>query len=98
MIDPIDGTKNYVRGVPVWATLIALLEGEQAVVGVASAPALGRRWWAAPGGGAWICACSAASHADCRCRGWPIWPRRASRYSSLRGWAEVGRRERSSSI
>jgi glyoxylase-like metal-dependent hydrolase (beta-lactamase superfamily II) len=48
IIDPIDGTKNFVRGIPVWATLIAL-EGE---VGVVSAPALGRRWWATRGGGA----------------------------------------------
>jgi histidinol-phosphatase len=52
IIDPIDATKNYVRGVPVWATLIALAEQGQAVVGVASAPALGRRWWAARGLGA----------------------------------------------
>ncbi|AKK05193.1 inositol-phosphate phosphatase [Corynebacterium mustelae] len=47
IIDPIDGTKNYVRGVPVWATLIALLVDGVPVVGVISAPALGRRWWAA---------------------------------------------------
>ncbi len=53
VIDPIDGTKNYVRGVPVWATLIALMEGKEAVVGVVSAPALGRRWWASKGGGAY---------------------------------------------
>lgn len=56
VIDPIDGTKNYVRGVPVWATLISLMEagegGFQPVVGVVSAPALGRRWWAAKGHGA----------------------------------------------
>jgi histidinol-phosphatase len=56
VIDPIDGTKNYIRGVPVWATLIALMElgpgGEQPVVGMVSAPALGRRWWAAKGSGA----------------------------------------------
>jgi histidinol-phosphatase len=52
VLDPIDGTKNYVRGVPVWATLIALMEGPDAVVGVVSAPALGRRWWASRGGGA----------------------------------------------
>lgn len=51
VIDPIDSTKNYVRGVPVWATLIALVAGGRAVVGVASAPALGRRWWAAVGAG-----------------------------------------------
>lgn len=53
IIDPIDGTKNYVRGVPVWATLIALLDGGTPVVGVISAPALARRWWAVAGGGAW---------------------------------------------
>ncbi|HEY8046559.1 MAG TPA: histidinol-phosphatase [Streptosporangiaceae bacterium] len=53
VIDPIDGTKNYVRGVPVWATLIALMEGTEVVVGVVSAPALARRWWAGLSGGAW---------------------------------------------
>ncbi len=52
VIDPIDGTKNFVRGVPVWATLIALLVDGVPVVGVVSAPALGRRWWAAQGQGA----------------------------------------------
>jgi len=51
VIDPIDGTKNFVRGVPVWATLIALKDGDDVVVGVVAAPALGRRWWAAQGGG-----------------------------------------------
>ena len=56
VIDPIDGTKNFVRGVPVWATLIALLDGDDAVVGVVSAPALGRRWWAALGTGAYTSA------------------------------------------
>lgn len=52
IIDPIDGTKNYVRGIPVYATLIALAEGAAPQVGVVSAPALGRRWWAARGEGA----------------------------------------------
>ncbi|MEW4619991.1 histidinol-phosphatase [Corynebacterium amycolatum] len=52
VIDPIDGTKNFVRNVPVWATLIALLEDGKPVVGVVSAPALGRRWWASKGNGA----------------------------------------------
>src|SRR3982750_1677838 len=51
--DPIDGTKTFGRGVPVWATLLALLDGGEPVVGVVSAPALGRRWWAARGTGAW---------------------------------------------
>jgi histidinol-phosphatase len=54
IIDPIDATKNYVRGVPVWATLIALAVDGAALVGVVSAPALARRWWAAPGAGAWV--------------------------------------------
>ena len=49
IIDPIDGTKNFVRGVPVWATLIALVDEGEPVVGVVSAPALGKRWWAAKG-------------------------------------------------
>ncbi|MBU6245582.1 MAG: histidinol-phosphatase [Actinomycetales bacterium] len=53
ILDPIDGTKNYVRGVPVWATLIALLEAGEVVIGVVSAPALHRRWWAGLGLGAW---------------------------------------------
>ncbi|AZA09775.1 histidinol-phosphatase [Corynebacterium pseudopelargi] len=53
VIDPIDGTKNFVRGVPVWATLIALLEDGRPVAGVVSAPALARRWWAAEDAGAW---------------------------------------------
>ncbi|MDY6055075.1 histidinol-phosphatase [Micrococcus sp.] len=53
VVDPIDGTKNFVRGVPVWATLVALLVDGEPVVGVVSAPALHRRWWAARGQGAY---------------------------------------------
>ena len=53
VIDPIDGTKNFVRGVPVWASLIALVDDGMPVVGLVSAPALGRRWWAATGSGAY---------------------------------------------
>jgi histidinol-phosphatase len=52
IIDPIDATKNYVRGVPVWATLIALAVDGKPEVGVVSAPAMGRRWWASPEDGA----------------------------------------------
>jgi histidinol-phosphatase len=52
VIDPIDGTKSYVRGVPVWATLIALEHLGVPVVGVVSAPALHTRWWAGRGLGA----------------------------------------------
>ena len=54
IIDPIDATKNYVRGVPVWATLIALERGDELALGVVSAPALGRRWWASRGDGAFV--------------------------------------------
>jgi histidinol-phosphatase len=53
IVDPIDGTKSFVRGVPVWATLVALEVDGELVVGAASAPALGRRWWARRGGGAY---------------------------------------------
>ena len=49
VLDPIDGTRNYTRGIPVWATLIAYADR----VAVVSAPALGRRWWAERGGGAY---------------------------------------------
>jgi histidinol-phosphatase len=51
VVDPIDGTANYVRGIPIWATLVALLHHDRPVVGVVSAPVLGRRWWAAEGDG-----------------------------------------------
>ncbi|MCB0998836.1 MAG: histidinol phosphatase [Acidimicrobiales bacterium] len=53
IVDPIDGTSNFVRGIPVWATLIALTHADHGpLVGVVSAPAMGRRWWAARGLGA----------------------------------------------
>ncbi len=87
VIDPIDGTKNFVRGVPVWATLIALRIEDRVDVGVVSAPALGRRWWAARGHGAF---------AD----GQPIQVSQVARladahlsYSSLTGWEKQGRLE-----
>lgn len=67
IIDPIDATKNYVRGIPVFATLIALEEAGRVTVGVVSAPALARRWWATAGGGAF-------------CNGQPI---HASRVNNL---------------
>ena len=53
IVDPIDGTKNFVRGVPVWATLISLAVDDEVVLGVVSAPQLQRRWWASVGNGAW---------------------------------------------
>lgn len=54
IIDPIDGTSNFVRGVPIWGALISLVIDGVPEVGVVSAPALGRRWWAATGHGAWL--------------------------------------------
>jgi histidinol-phosphatase len=89
IVDPIDGTTNFLRGLPIWATLIALAVDGVPVVGVASAPALGRRWWASAGGGAW------ATEADGA-------PRRIGvsgvsaledafvSYNSLQGWDDAG--------
>ena len=90
VLDPIDGTKNYVRGVPVWATLIGLMDGEDVVVGVVSAPALGRRWWAAAGGGAWT-GRSLMKAARCQVSGVTKLRDASLSYSSLGGWAEQGR-------
>jgi histidinol-phosphatase len=93
IIDPIDGTKNFVRGVPVWASLLALLEDGVPVVGAVSAPALQRRWWAARGRGAFVSVAGSP-------------PRRLSvssvaqlgsaslSFSSLSGWAQRGLRAR----
>ncbi len=84
VVDPIDGTSNFVRGVPIWATLIALVIDDEPVIGVVSAPALGRRWWAEKGTGAFV-------------NGKPM---RVSRVDSLdeahvsithsHGWSELG--------
>ena len=68
IVDPIDGTTSYVRGVPVWATLLALERDGTVDVAVASAPALGRRWWASRGGGTFadgaLCRVSAVSRIE----------------------------------
>ncbi len=89
IIDPIDGTKNFVRGVPVWATLLALEEDGEITLGIVSAPALGRRWWAAKGMGAF----TGRSWANAK----QIHVSDVSRvadasisYSSLNGWATRG--------
>ncbi|MEP7764115.1 histidinol-phosphatase [Sanguibacter sp. 25GB23B1] len=89
IIDPIDGTKNFVRGVPVWATLIALAEDDEIVVGVVSAPALGRRWWAARGTGAWT-GRSLAHASRLRVSGVSSLADASVSYSSLGGWEERG--------
>ncbi|GFH37664.1 histidinol-phosphatase [Streptomyces pacificus] len=94
VVDPIDGTKNYVRGVPVWATLISLMEagegGYQPVVGVVSAPALGRRWWAAKGAGAYT-GRSLSSATRLHASRVAELSDASFAYSSLDGWEEQGR-------
>jgi histidinol-phosphatase len=89
VIDPIDGTKNYVRGVPVWATLIGLMDGDRVVVGVVSAPALGRRWWAARDNGAWT-GRSLTKAAPCKVSEVSKIEDSSFSYSSLSGWEEKG--------
>jgi histidinol-phosphatase len=90
VIDPIDGTKNYVRGVPVWATLIALQQDGQTVTGVVSAPSLGRRWWAAQRGGAWTGSSVRAARA-CRVSRVSTLADAYFAYSSLPGWGDIDR-------
>ncbi len=91
IVDPIDGTKNFVRGVPVWATLLALLDGDEAVVGVVSAPALGMRWWASKGDGAWRTA-PATGGVPARLGVSEVQrlDEASLSYSSLTGWEERG--------
>jgi histidinol-phosphatase len=90
IIDPIDGTANFLRGVPIWGTLIALAVEGVPVVGVVSSPALGKRWWGATGHGAWA---QAEGHEPR-----PISVSRVAEladaslsYNSLQGWDGEGR-------
>ncbi|MDF2442312.1 MAG: histidinol-phosphatase [Subtercola sp.] len=90
IIDPIDGTANFLRGVPVWATLIALVVDGVPVLGVVSSPAFAKRWWASTGNGAWLsegggeprrlAVSKVATLADA-----------SISYNSLKGWDEAGR-------
>ncbi|MGW0657654.1 histidinol-phosphatase [Streptodolium elevatio] len=89
VIDPIDGTKNFVRGVPVWATLIALMDGDEVVVGLVSAPALGRRWWASKGAGAFT-GRSLSQASRIRVSGIERIEDASFAYSSLGGWEDRG--------
>jgi histidinol-phosphatase len=92
VIDPIDGTHNFVRGVPAWATLISLVDNEQPVLGLVAAPALGRRWWAAGGSGAWSGRSLSAAkriHVSAVSRVEDA----SLSYSSLKGWRRLGRYE-----
>ncbi|HET6214411.1 MAG TPA: histidinol-phosphatase [Micromonosporaceae bacterium] len=90
VLDPIDGTKNFIRGVPIWASLIALVDGDRPVVGLVSAPALGRRWWAAVGHGAYAGKHTAAAH-PIRVSGVRRIADASFCYSSLDGWEQNGR-------
>jgi histidinol-phosphatase len=87
ILDPIDGTKNYVRGIPVFATLIAVERDGAVAVGVVSAPALGRRWWATRGEGVFA-------------NGAPMRVSRVARledaqlcHASVSSWERAGRRD-----
>lgn len=89
IVDPIDGTKNFVRGVPVWATLIALAVDEEIVVGVVSAPLLQRRWWASSGNGAWT-GKSLMKATRCAVSDVRRLEDASLSYASLHGWEERG--------
>ncbi|MGI8993667.1 MAG: histidinol-phosphatase [Nocardioidaceae bacterium] len=90
VIDPIDGTKSYIRGVPVWATLIGLMVEDEVVAGVVSAPAIGRRWWASKGRGAWSGKSLSAAR-PCRVSDVSGLEDASLSYSSLSGWVDHGR-------
>lgn len=89
IIDPIDGTKNYVRGVPVWATLISLAVDDEVVLGVVSAPALQRRWWASAGQGAWT-GKSLMKATECHVSDVRRLEDASFSYSSISGWEDRG--------
>jgi histidinol-phosphatase len=96
IVDPIDGTRNYVRGLPVWATLLALEREGSVELGLVSAPALGRRWWAIRGGGAWVdgrrCAVSAVSRIEDATVSTTSAPRMPAGWNTLaaRAWTSRG--------
>ncbi|MGA1838051.1 histidinol-phosphatase [Herbiconiux sp. 11R-BC] len=96
IIDPIDGTANYLRGVPVWATLIALAIDGVPVLGVVSAPALGRRWWGATGLGAYttdVLDGGTGAPRALRASGISALSDASLSYNSFKGWDEEGRLE-----
>jgi histidinol-phosphatase len=93
IVDPIDGTKNFVRGVPVWASLIALLDDGVPQVGVVSAPALHRRWWASAGAGAFVAVGDSAARRLAVSSVAQLNSASLS-FSSLSGWNQRGLRDR----
>ncbi|HWJ83234.1 MAG TPA: inositol monophosphatase family protein [Nocardioides sp.] len=89
IVDPIDGTKNFVRGVPVWATLIALAVDDEVVLSVVSAPQLQRRWWASAGNGAWT-GKSLMKATRCQVSDVRRLEDASLSYASLSGWEDRG--------
>ena len=87
VVDPIDGTANFLRGVPVWATLISLVVDRVPVLGVVSAPVLQRRWWATRGGGAF----STEHEGPLRVSGVGALADASLSYNGLEYWREAGR-------
>ncbi|EFQ82962.1 histidinol-phosphate phosphatase HisN [Aeromicrobium marinum DSM 15272] len=92
IIDPIDGTSNFVRGVPVWATLIALEEAGEIVAGLVSAPALGRRWWAHKGSGAYT-GKSVMNAREIRVSRVSDLENASFSFSSTESWEDIGKAE-----
>jgi histidinol-phosphatase len=90
IIDPIDGTANFLRGVPIWGTLIALAIDGVPVVGVVSSPALAKRWWAASGHGAWVAA-QGEQPSRLEVSGVRDLADASLSYNSLKGWDDEGR-------
>lgn len=90
IIDPIDGTSNFLRGVPVWGALIALTVDGAPVVGVASMPALGRRWWGAPGVGAQTTDAAGAAPRDIRVSNVADLGDASLSFQSIAQWRDAG--------
>ncbi|WP_318244742.1 inositol monophosphatase family protein [Microbacterium pullorum] len=89
IIDPIDGTANYLKGIPMWTTLIALAIDGVPRVGVASQPAIGRRWWAATGLGAWTNA-PAGGHRRLAVSGVDSIAEASASFQSITQWDDAG--------
>ena len=91
IIDPIDGTANYLKGIPMWTTLIALTVDGVPRVGVASQPAIGRRWWAAAGRGAWTNVPGTAEARRISVSAVDTLAEASISFQSLQQWDEAGR-------
>ena len=91
IIDPIDGTQAYVRGLPVWGTLLALEVGGEVMLGVVSAPALGRRWWGSRGAGAFVLGGDDGGPAPLRVSSVAELGDAQLCFGGLEEWEEVGR-------